>query len=145
MRGVRALGAEIKVVVLDKGGPILGKCVFDARAKRPSRPKLAQTVGRYARRRVVPAVDVKGACWIQTVLAKLPRPATLGIDQRMINSCADTTRDGDEARDLIVAGKTDARGGDCTCIEAAAMAVDVSPVSIGLDSENGPLTNLLSS
>jgi hypothetical protein len=30
-------------------------------------------------------------------------------------------------------------------IEATAVALDVGPVSIGLDSENGPLTNLLSS
>ena len=72
------------------------------------------------------------------MLAKLPRPTTLGIDQRAINCCADTTRDGAEARNLIIAAKTDTRGGNCTCIEATAVALDVSPMSVGLDSENGP-------
>ena len=73
------------------------------------------------------------------MLAKLPRPTTLGIDQRAINCCADTTRDGAEARNLIIATKTETRGGYCTCIEATAVALDVSPMSVGLDAENGPL------
>jgi hypothetical protein len=31
------------------------------------------------------------------------------------------------------------RKGNSTCIEATAMALDVSPMGVGLDSENGPL------
>ena len=73
------------------------------------------------------------------MLAKLPRPTTLGVDQRVINCCADATRDGAEARNLIIATKTETRGGNCTRIEATAVALDISPMSVGLDSENGPL------
>ena len=79
------------------------------------------------------------------MLAKFPCPTTLGIDQRVINCCADATRDGAEARNLIIATKTDTRGGNCTCIEATAVALDVSPMSVGLDSENGPLDLPISS
>ena len=73
------------------------------------------------------------------MLAKLPRPTTLGIDQRVINRCADTTRDSAKARNLIIATKTESRSGNCTRIEATAVALDVSPMSIGLDAKNGPL------
>ena len=59
--------------------------------------------------------------------------------RRVINRCADTTRNGAEARNLVIAGKTDTRGANCTSIEATAVALDVSPMSVGLDSENGPL------
>jgi hypothetical protein len=55
----------------------------------------------------------------------------------VINCCTDTTRDGAEARNLIIAAKTDTRGGKCTGIEATAVALDVSPMSVGLDPENG--------
>jgi len=73
------------------------------------------------------------------VLAILPSPTTLGIDQRAINCCADLTRDGAETRNFVFAGKTDTRGGKCARIEATPMALDVSPMSVGLDSENSPL------
>jgi hypothetical protein len=68
------------------------------------------------------------------VLAKLPRPTALGIDQRVIDCCTDTTRDGAEARNLIIAAKTDTSGGKCTCIEATAVALDVSPMSVCIPS-----------
>ena len=73
------------------------------------------------------------------MLAKFPRPTALGVDQRAINCCADATRDSSEARNLIIATKTEAGGGNRTRIEATAVALDISPVSVGLDSENGPL------
>jgi hypothetical protein len=73
------------------------------------------------------------------VLVKLPRPTTLGIYQCAINCCANTTRDSAEARNLVIAAKADTRCGNCTCIEATAVALDVSPMSVGLDSQNGPL------
>ena len=45
--------------------------------------------------------------------------------------------------------KTDTRGGKCTCIEATAEALDVSPMSVGLDPENGtfdlPVSSYLAS
>src|ERR1700688_5109334 len=140
MRGVCTRGAKIKVIVLDEGGPILRKRIFHACAERPSSPELARAGGRYARLRVIPTThDIKWGCRIQTVLAILPRPTPLGIDQPVINCCADTTRNGAEARNLVIAGKTDTRGGNCTRIEATAVALDISPMSVGLDSENGPL------
>ena len=73
------------------------------------------------------------------MLAILPRPTPLGIDQRVINSCADTTRKGAVARDLVIAGKTDTPGGKRTSIETTAVALDVSPMSVSLNSENRPL------
>jgi hypothetical protein len=79
------------------------------------------------------------------VLAKFPRPTALGIDQRAINNCADATRDSAEAGNLIITAKTETRGGNCTRIEATAVALDVSSVSVGLDSENGPLDLPISS
>jgi hypothetical protein len=139
MRGVCSLGAKINVIVLDEGGPILHKRIFHACAKRPSCPPLGRAVGRYARLGVIPTHDIKWSCRVQTVLAKLPCPTTLGIDQSAINCCADSTSDGAEARNLIIAGKTDTRSGNCTCIEATPVAFDVSPMSVGLDSKYGPL------
>jgi hypothetical protein len=67
-----------------------------------------------------------------------PRPTTLGIDQRAINCRADSTCDGAEARNFVTAGKTDTCGTKRTSIEAASVALDISPMSVGLDSENGP-------
>lgn len=72
------------------------------------------------------------------MLAVLPSPTTLGVDQRAINCCADSTRDGAKARNLVIAGKTDTCGTNCTSIEATSVALDISPMSVGLDSENGP-------
>ena len=45
------------------------------------------------------------------MLAVLPRQTTFGIDQRVINCCADTTRNRAEARNLVIAGKTETHGG----------------------------------
>ena len=140
MRGVCTRGAQIKVIVLNEGEPILRKSIFYPGAERPSNPKLARARGGYARLRVIPTThDIKWGCRIQTMLAILPRPTPLGVDQRVINCCADTTRNGAKARNLVIAGKTDTRGGNCTSIEATAVALDVSPMSVGLNSENGPL------
>ena len=117
---------------------MLRKRIFHACAKRPPCLELARTGGRYTRLRANPTHDIKWGCRIHTVLAVLPRPTTLGIDQRAINCCADAARNRAEARNLVVAGKTDTRSCKYTCIEATAVALDVSPMSVGLDSKNGP-------
>src|SRR5262249_27223096 len=116
MGRVYSLCAKIKEIVLDEGGPMLRKRIFDACAKRPSCLKLARAGRSYARLRVISTHDVKWGRRIQTVLAKLPRPTTLGVDQRVIDCCADATGDRAEARNLVVAAEADTRGGNGTCI-----------------------------
>jgi len=124
---------------------MLRKCIFHACAKRPPSLELARTGGRYTRLRANPTHDIKWGCRIHTVLAVLPRPTTLGIDQRAINCCTDAACKRAEARNLVVAGKTDTCSGKYTCIEATAVALDVSPMSVGLDSENCPIDLPISS
>ena len=138
MRGAYDLGAKIEVVVLDEGGPAWPKRIFHACAKRPSCPRLGRVDGRYAGDGVIPTHDVERGCQIHTVLAALPSPTTLCVDQCAINCCANSTRDCAKARNLAITGKTDTRGTNCTCIEATSAALYISPMNIGLDSENGP-------
>ena len=66
MSRVCSLGAKIKVIVLDEGGPIVCNRIFHACAKRPSGPPLARAVRCYYRLRVVPAHDIKRSCRIRT-------------------------------------------------------------------------------
>src|SRR5437764_436506 len=135
MRRVCISGAKIEKVVLDEGGPLRCECVFHACAKNPTCPRAARVDSRYAREGIIPAAhDVKRNCGRQRMLAVLPGPATLGVDQHSIECGAGTIGDRPKARNLIIAPKADARGTHCAGIKAASAAVDIRPMSIGLDS-----------